>query len=396
MERRQVAADPDWQLMEAEAAGERRAPQGPQEVFCAACYENQVPPWIEDDLARCYGSLYSSLPLLRVYGSLGRDVSTWVLQSDGQAQAIFLFRVRSSVLTVINEGMQVEASHVSAFSRWVFSHYPTVNVLQFSSIDWKGGASLRNPHQHFQQLENIVLSLPANVAQYHASLSKNVRRNLKRYGERLLREHPAYSWSVSEGGAVAEADVRAVINLNVQRMASKNKVSAYDESETARMVALVRECGLVGVGRVGGKVCAGAISFRTGAHYALSVIAHDPAFNEYSLGMLAAYQIICACLERGAREFHFLWGRYDYKFLLGARERPLARLVLYRSWMQVLMHPDIWLNNGRLALRRRGMERLQHILHEQGRGAQVLMALLRGLRLLRAALGRGLALRALK
>lgn len=366
-------------------------------MYCASCYENQLPPWLETELARCYGSLYSSLPLLRLYGSLGPDVSTWVLHAEGRVQAIFLFRVRSTILSVINEGMPVESGHVSAFSRWVFANYPTVNVLQFPSIDWRGGEAekLRRPFQMFQQLENIVITLPETEAAYHASLSKNVRRNLKRYGERLHRDHPDYNWSVAEGVQAQEADVRAIIDLNVARMAAKNKVSAYDEGETSRLVALVRECGLVGIGRAGGKICAGAISFRTGAHYALSVIAHDAAFNEYSLGMLAAYQIIRTCIERGAREFHFLWGRYDYKFLLGARERPLAKLVVYRSWLQVLMHSDVWLNNGGLALRRRTMEKLQQIAHQQGRGAQVLMALLRVARTLRA-LGRGQALRAQK
>jgi hypothetical protein len=351
MEHRQVAADWNGQQAAAQAAGSGEW-RGEREALSAACHENQIPTWLEDELARCYGSLYSSLPLLRVYGSLQPDVSVWVLRSDERAEAIFLFRVRSSVLTVLNEGMAVQASHVCAFSRWVFANYPTVNVLEFSSIEWQGGSSLRGPQQHFQQLENIVLTLPASVQDYHAGLSKNLRRNLKRYGERMRSDHPDYAWSVHEGADAREADVRAIIGLNVERMASKNKVSAYDENETARVVALVRQCGLVGVGRAGGKVCAGAISFRTGAHYALSVIAHDPSFNEYSLGILTAYQIICACIERGGREFHFLWGRYDYKFLLGAVERPLTKLVIYRSWLQVLMHPDIWLNNGSQALRR--------------------------------------------
>ncbi|MDB5796360.1 MAG: family N-acetyltransferase [Paucimonas sp.] len=350
------------------------------DTVSVACYENYVPPAVEAEIASLYGSLYSSLPLLREYGAIDGKVSTCVMARNGATEAIFLFRVQSSVLTVLNEGMPVDAAQMRNFARFIFARYPTVSVLRLHSVQWQAASALAYPHQRYRCLENIVLTLPDSAQAYHASLGKNTRRNLKRYGERLLRDFPDYAYTVKEGSAVDEADVRAVIALNVARMASKNKTSAYDAAETERLVRLARECGLVGVGRIGSRVVAGAISFRTGDNFALSVLAHDPAWNDYSLGILCAYHIICDCIERGGREFHFLWGRYDYKFILLARERQLEKVILYRSWLQMLLHIDIFIRNEVDAMRLRGTEWLQHLAKKETFAARFGLRVLNGLR----------------
>ena len=345
--------------------------------------EPLVPLRVEAAIAKLYGSLYSSIPLLAIYDSLTPDVCSWTLQHGGKPVAIFLFHARSSVATVINEGMRVETAHAREFCRWVFAHFPRVSAVRFSNVEWKADGKLAYPCQHFPSLENIVLSLPASQEEYHASLSKNLRRNLKRYPERLLRDYPDYHCEFISGDKIADSDVRAIVGLNIERMASKHKQSAYDDEETGRILRLVRQCGLVGVARIGGRVAAGAISFVTGENVALSILAHDPVYNDYSLGILCAFQTIQHCIGRGAREFHFLWGRYDYKFLLGARERPLSRVVIYRSWLQAFTHVDLWLYHFSERLKRRGGERLHQMAHSHSRAARLAVSSLDNVRGLR-------------
>jgi hypothetical protein len=51
----------------------------------------------------------------------------------------------------------------------------------------------------------------------------------------------------------------------------------------------------------------------------MHVIAHEPAFNDYSSGILCYYHTICEGIVRGGKRFHLLSGRYEYKYrLLGA------------------------------------------------------------------------------
>src|SRR5207245_3753907 len=103
--------------------------------------------------------------------------------------------------------------------------------------------------------------------------------------------------------------------------------------------------GLVGVATVDGRVCAGVICSRSAANYFMHVIAHDPTYDEYRLGKLCCYLTICECINRGGKEFHFLWGRYEYKYRLLGVQRDLDHLTVYRSRAQFLLNGNLVLKN---------------------------------------------------
>lgn len=350
------------------------------ELVTVTCHEKCIPEFVEHDIAELYGSLYSSIPMLRAYDSLREPVNTCVMHHNGRLVAIFLVRVRAGILNVINEGMPLSDEQVHLFSDYAFARHPDVGVIRFHSVHLENSIAIARPHQRYRCSENIVISLPASVPAYHASLGKNTRRNLKRYGERLVRDFPSYQYEVLDGSEVDEQDVRAIISLNIARMASKSKVSAYDHAETERLVGLVRRCGLVGIARISGRVCAGALSFRSGDNFTLSVLAHDMAYNDYSLGILCAYHIICDCIDRGASEFHFLWGRYDYKFQLLGKERPLENLSIYRSGFKLISHADLFVRNQIDALGNRIAERLHAIGKQRSAPARLALRVLSSLR----------------
>ncbi|MGZ3238085.1 MAG: GNAT family N-acetyltransferase, partial [Burkholderiaceae bacterium] len=211
-----------------------------------------------------------------------------------------------------------------------------VNSISFVAIKTEL-SQLTYPYQRINYLEDIIVTLPGSVDQYLASLKKNTRRNIKRYTNRLQSNLPGFSYGVYVKQDIKEQDIRDIIKLNHARMSDKNNISALGEAETEKMIKLVRECGMICVARNDGKVCAGAISFRVGENYFLKVLAHDSRYNDYSLGILCCYHIICECINRGGREFHFLWGRYDYKYTLLGVQRDLDYLAVYRSRIDFAM-----------------------------------------------------------
>jgi hypothetical protein len=148
---------------------------------------------------------------------------------------------------------------------------------------------------------------------------------------------------VYAGADIDEAQVRGIIELNRARMAGKNRSSYIDDAEAERIVHFAKRYGLMSVMSIDGRVCAGAINFRVGDNYFLKVIAHDPAYNDYRLGTLCCYLTICECIARGGRDYHFLWGRYEYKYRLLGVQRDLDHVALYRSRLQMGL-------NGRRAL----------------------------------------------
>lgn len=303
------------------------------------CYQNEVPSFVEAELERLYGNLYSSIPQLRVSGKLN-EANTYVVRRGREFIAIFLFRIDGRRVEVLNQVIRIEGEEVSRFATYVFSAFGSVDAVSFRGVQADLGATPFT-YQKFECLEDIVVPLPATVEEYTARLGRSTRKNLRYYLKTLTHEFPTFSFSVFEKEAVEPRHILEIIELNRARMSDKSKVSAIDERETARLIYLTRERGLVGVATIDGRICAGAITFRVGQNYFLSVLAHDPAYNSHRLGNQCCYLTICECIRRSGKEFHFLWGQYDYKYLFLGVQRDLHHLALYRSRLHMLLNADL-------------------------------------------------------
>jgi hypothetical protein len=304
-----------------------------------SCHENEIPTFVEPELERLYGNIFSSLRQFRIYGWTPGRTSTYVVRENGELKTILLFEREGARLRVMNEVIALDSAELERFVQYVFSTFESVSVIAFKAIQ----TDIRRfpfPYQRFNHIEDMTLTLPPTVDAYHASLGKNTRRNIRRHLDRLGRDFPSYRFEILEKDAVDPQLVRDIIEFNRARMADKNIVSIIDEEETRRIIRLVQECGLVGVVTIDGRLCAGAISFRSGSNYFLNVLAHDPRYDDYWLGFLCCYMTINECIARGGDEFHFLWGRYGYKFLLGAVQRDLDNVIIYRSRAQLLRNAD--------------------------------------------------------
>lgn len=337
-------------------------PSGLTNGMSIACHENEVPPFVEAELERLYGHIFSSLLQLRVYDELTEDTSTYVVRHNGKIVTLFLFRREKEVVKVLNQSIRISGKDIRRFAGHIFATYPEVTRISFHAVH-PCFNTLPLPRQRFNCADDIVLNLPGSTDTYLASLGKNTRRNIKRYMDRLTRSFPSFQCEFHEGTQVDEKQVRAIIEFNRARMAGKNKVSTLDELETERIVRLACTCGLVSVATIDGRICAGGIAYRIGDNYFLYVIAHDPAYDDYWVGILTCYLTIRACIERGGTAFHFLWGRYDYKFALGAQLRTLDHVDVYRSWTRYLL-------NGREIVRTafsRSLYKLKFDLLEQAR-----------------------------
>jgi len=305
-----------------------------------SCYENEVPLFVEAELERLYGNIFSSLSQFRIYGWNSRGTSTYVVRRDSIPIVILLYRRDGSTVQVMNEVITLEHAEIGRFSSFVFERYSEVSVVAFKAIETER-KRMPFPFQRYNHLEDMELDLPASVDAYFPTLGKSTRRNIRRHLDRIGRAFPSFRFEVLEREAMPPGRVREIIELNRTRMAGKNIESIIDEQETQRIIDLVKVCGLVGVVTIDGRLCAGAISFTSGQNYFLNVLAHDPRYDDYWLGFLCCYLTICESIARGGKEFHFLWGRYDYKYLLGARRRDLDNIVLYRSRLQLLRNADI-------------------------------------------------------
>ncbi|RZI42680.1 GNAT family N-acetyltransferase [Herbaspirillum sp. HC18] len=302
-----------------------------------AVYQNSIPAFIEPELDALYGHVFSSLPQFRVYGGLGQDIHTYLAQDGGRTKAALLFRQSGNRIQVLNEQIAMTASEIERFARYAFDAYPGADMVCFPAI--RGNLDMLSlPHQHFYRTEDIVLTLPPTPDEYLAALGKATRKNFKYHGNRLKRNFPTLAFKVYIDGDIPDACVRDIIELNRARMATKNKESEIDAAESARLTRLVKESGLVSVMILDGRVVAGTVCSRVGANYFMHINAHDPAYDDARLGKLCCYMTICDCIERGGKEFHFMWGRFEYKYLLLGVQQDFDELIIYRSHARMLLN----------------------------------------------------------
>ncbi|HEY8101330.1 MAG TPA: GNAT family N-acetyltransferase [Burkholderiaceae bacterium] len=292
-------------------------------------FENSLPPSIEAEMTRLYANFFSSPIKLRAYGQLDK-VSTYVAHADGSAKAIFILRLIGKEIHVLNEQVYIPQAEITRFARYIFGRYKTATVICFKTVDTQL-ARFPYPYQRTYFTNDVVLALPNTVFEYQASLGKSTRENIKRYLKLLKRDFPSHQFLVNEKNEGGDELFHAIIAFNHARMSGKNKTSGITSAEAERLHALVKECGMVCTLMINGRVCAGTICYQIGDNYFMRVIAHDSAYNSYRLGLLCCYLTITECIIRGGKNYHFLWGREEYKYRFLGRHRDFDSLTIYRS-----------------------------------------------------------------
>jgi hypothetical protein len=351
------------------------------------CYENEVPSFVEAELERLYSNVFSSLKQFRTYCGSDTVISTYIARHGADIATVILFTREAGRVRVLNEVIALDSQEICGFANYIFGAYKSVQIIDFHAVQ-SNIERLHYPYQSYDCLEDIILELPATENEYQSQLGKNTRRNLKRYSERLYKDHPSFEFAVYEKEQIKDEYIHAIVRLNKARMAEKNKESIIDDPETARIIRMVRAYGMVGVARIDNVICAGTISYTIGNNYFLSVLAHAPEYDPYWIGILCCYKTIRECIERGGKKFHFLWGRYDYKFTLLANLHVLNHITIYRSRLHYLLNFSSVSRNF-LARKKREMQLLMHETkhhHQHDFWSRALVELVRGLRGLKRAI----------
>jgi hypothetical protein len=329
------------------------------ENISISLHSGSVPQCVDGKLDQLYQHMYSSLAYHMVYGTITSDTSTYVVKKNGEIITVLLFRLESGTVRVLNEQFRITAEEIDRFAHYIFNTCPSINIISFPVIDTAANA-LSFPCRQSPCTQDIVLELPDTAEEYLGSLGKSTRSYIKRYLNKLKRSFPSVSCKTYGNKEISEQHIRDIIALNRARMAGKYKSSRFDDAETEKIFKLARLCGSVSVITIDGRICAGTINYRFGDSYFLSVIAHDPAYDRYGLGTLCCYLTICECIAQNGKEYHFLWGAYEYKFRLGGIQRDLSHLAIYRSRLQLMLNGGTAL---KLACAGRAYETRNWLLH---------------------------------
>jgi hypothetical protein len=292
-------------------------------------FENGLPSLLEAEMISLYGNFFSAPAKFRAYGQLDQ-VGTYVARNISRITAIFVVRVQGNRIHVLNEQIEIDEAELKRFAEYMFARFKKARMICFKTVQAQLSRFPFSYHRvHFTN--DVVLPLPDSASDYLTSLGKSTRENIKRYLKLLKRDFPSYAFEVTQNNDGGDARFRAIIEFNHERMNGKNKVSGITPAEADRLHALVKECGLVCAVVIDGRVCAGTICYQVGDNYFMRVIAHDSRYSDYRLGVLCCYLSICECIARGGKNYHFLWGREEYKYRFLGQHRDFDSLTLYRS-----------------------------------------------------------------
>lgn len=307
-----------------------------QETITIACYPGHVPRFAERAIENLYGSLYSSLPHLRLQGALD-TAHTYAAWRDGELVTLLLFRQHGGKIIVLNESMRLASEDIAAFANYVFGKLRAATSIHFHAV------IVENVRHDYPSLllpctEDIVIALPKTEEDYLASLGRSTRKNIRQSLARVQRSLPVFSHDVRPGNAVPEAVMRDIIGFNHARMASKQRASALNTEVSDKLISLISKRGMVGMASVNGRMCGGTLACRVGDDLYSLVNAHDPAYDAFSLGSVCRHLMITDAIKMRAHRFHLLGGQFETKKMVLGKKQQLDHLVLYRSRVQQIWH----------------------------------------------------------
>lgn len=299
-------------------------PSFPDCPLVTRVYADRIPEFAEAALDALYGSLYSSLPQLRLSSLDG--VHTYAAWQAGKLCALFLYQCREREIRVVNEGMPVDETSTARFARAMFDRHPDAERVHFHAVQCRR-APARMPAACFTITEDMVIELPASEAAYVAALGKSTRKSLRQNITRATD----LAHRVVPGDEVDASVVRAIIGFNRARMAIRQRESALDDTAARKLLVLLKARGMVGVVTMAGRLCAGTLACRIGDDIYSLVNAHDPQHDALRMGAISRHLMILAAIRSGARRFHLLGGNVASKQAARACRVPLDDLLIYRN-----------------------------------------------------------------
>jgi len=311
-------------------------------------FEDDLPGWIEAELHLIYSNVFATLNFMRIAED-NFTPKAFVTRRLSKPVDILIFTHKGSVLEVRSAVQRIDPLLAAHFADQAFKRFPTVKCIKFQPmmVDRVQASALLKlsgrPYQAIATSEDFVSRLPCDADAYRKALAKSTRRGLTRDLKRLANRHPDFTLEV-HGPDVEERTLDEIFRLHYKRMQARRMRSGIDAQYRRRIVALVREYGLVGVLRIDGRVAAGSINYVTGQHLYSEAVAHDPEYDSLHLGVLCTYLMILEGIDRNIREWHFLWGASEYKRRLGGAKHDLVAITVYASRAAALRYARCYLS----------------------------------------------------
>ncbi len=187
-----------------------------------------------------------------------------------------------------------------------------------------------------EQEPTLFVELPATFESYLSLLSKKFRKNTVYADRRLRREFDYEERHYKKKDEIREA-MTLFFQLHQDRWRKKRLTGLFlgrrnrefHDDLSGRLGSTDRL--ILSVSYINGEPAAAFYGFQHGQRYAYYLGGFDPALAKYSVSSVLIYNLLKEASSKGIEVFDFLRGREPYKLRWGAQEKPLYRVIIYRS-----------------------------------------------------------------
>jgi hypothetical protein len=260
-------------------------------------------------------------------------------------------------VVVLNEMIDIAPSGLERFATYIFEHFPAIDVIRFNAVNTTP-AAIGFPVQRHNAKDTFMISLPATSDEYLATIGKSTRAKLRSRLNNIKKNVPNFDVKFLANDDIDEDTVRRIARLSEQRIHTRGVKLRHD---VARMMALARECGVVTVLLIDGRMCAGSINYRIGDSVFGEVLAHDSEYNRLGVGSLCVYYTICESIRTGVKKFYLGGGQFGFKERMLGERLDMDQLQIYRSHQRVFTNLDL----AAVAFLHGQTRRLKRKLHER-------------------------------
>lgn len=297
-------------------------------------YQNNFSAEIEEKLIELYQSAYSVKDYFYLYKDV-RNINVLVIYNNDILAHVLFYTISKSDVTVLNELFSIENEYISYFTTYIFNNHKKINTIHINKLN-TGTFDCAYPFKVWCVYNDFIIHLPKSFEQYKSNLGKRTRTNLQYYINKLHREFPDFSFSVQSNDSIDSSVISRIIELNRFRMKTKKIKSVFDEKFEYKIIEFSHKYGIVGSISINGQLAAGALCYKVGTSCYAHILAHEQAYDRYSIGMVCNLLMIHALIKKGVSEFHLDFGEHDYKYrFLGVRSK-VSTISVFRSNLHML------------------------------------------------------------
>ncbi len=205
-----------------------------------------------------------------------------------------------------------------------------------------------------------VLDLPPTFEEWVKSLGKNAREQARRYPRRLEKNFRV-EYELALDQASVERALDDLFRLHGKRWRARGQTGVLATPRRQKFHRAVCEKFLergwlrLWTLRLDGEAACVLLFYFYGGRYWFFIGGFEPEMQKWSVGTCLFSKVIAHAIGEGAREMDFLRGAEEYKYRLGAQDRPFVNLT--------------WFNNGPrakyLRSRLKAESLVMHRIHQQ-------------------------------